>query len=101
MTLQRKNNIPDGIEIPNNNFLIYSENLNLQETIGQGKEPNITLQKLKIYILYFCVIVVVVVVLLFCCFLYAGQFGIVYKGHLYKDVARRVRVPVAVKTIKG
>ena len=65
MILQRRNNIPDGIEIPNNNFLIYSENLDLQETIGQGKETNITLQKLQIYISFVCVIVVVVVVLLF------------------------------------
>ena len=36
VTLQRKTN-SYGIAIPDN-FLIYSENLDLKETIGQGKE---------------------------------------------------------------
>ena len=33
--------------------------------------------------------------------LYTGEFGVVYKGHLMKDLGQTVVGVVAVKTLKG
>ena len=35
------------------------------------------------------------------CTLSAGEFGVVYKGHILKDLGRTVVGVVAVKTLKG
>ena len=51
---------------------------------------------------YVCVCVCVCMCVCVCvCVFIAGEFGVVYKGHLLKDLGQMVIGVVAIKTLKG
>ena len=81
-------------KLSQNNLIIPGRHLKLLDTVGQGDEHTI-LQ------IMFVVVVVVVVVVVIVAYLVAGEFGVVYRGHLTGWQERVTAELVAIKTLKS
>ena len=80
-------------------LIIKAANIKLIETIGQGEYYycthclNISVPVMCDGFIMPCIYVIII--------MFLGEFGVVYKGHIVKDLGRTVTEIVAIKTLKG